>query len=160
LIEYHFSPARNINQQQGCMEENMKYLMITLVVSLLHVATACAQGTEQIEEAQNSAIQWLALIDTGQHPESWDHAAELFRSSISKSEWEKTIISVRDIFGAVKQRKLKASTYTKTLPGAPDGEYVVLQFDTRFENKTQAIETVTPMREKDGSWKVSGYYIK
>jgi len=138
----------------------MKYLAITLMLSLLYTATVCAQDAEHIEEAQNSAIKWLALIDTGQHPESWDHAAELFRSSIGKSEWQKTIFSVRETFGAVKHRKLKTSTYTKTLPGAPDGEYVVLQFDTRFENKSRAIETVTPMREKDGSWKVSGYYIK
>jgi len=24
----------------------------------------------------------------------------------------------------------------------------------------EAVETVTPMKEKDGSWRVSGYYIK
>jgi len=46
------------------------------------------------------------------------------------------------------------------VPGAPDGEYVVLRFETSFENKAKAIETVTPMREKDGTWRVSGYYIK
>jgi hypothetical protein len=37
---------------------------------------------------------------------------------------------------------------------------VVIQFNTRFENKAAAIETVTPMHEKDGSWRVSGYFIK
>ena len=47
-----------------------------------------------------------------------------------------------------------------SLPGAPDGEYVVLQFDTSFANKKEAVETVTPMLDKDGKWKVSGYYIK
>jgi hypothetical protein len=138
----------------------MKYFSITLIVSLVFTAIVCAQDAEHIEEAQNSASQWLSLIDNGQYPESWDHAAELFRSSIAKSEWEKIILSVRETFGPVRHRELKASTYTKMLPGAPDGEYVVLQFDTRFENKSHAIETVTPMRERDGSWKVSGYYIK
>ncbi len=52
------------------------------------------------------------------------------------------------------------ATFTRTVPGAPDGEYVVIQFDTQFENKAAAVETVTPMREKDGSWRVSGYFIK
>jgi hypothetical protein len=37
---------------------------------------------------------------------------------------------------------------------------VVIQFDTRFENRPLSMETVTPMREKDGSWKVSGYFIR
>ncbi|MGA9534411.1 MAG: DUF4019 domain-containing protein [Desulfobacterales bacterium] len=27
-------------------------------------------------------------------------------------------------------------------------------------NKTSAVETITPMLDKDGQWRVSGYYIK
>jgi hypothetical protein len=57
-------------------------------------------------------------------------------------------------------RKFKSAQYTKSVPGAPDGEYVVLQFDTSFANKKEAVETVTPMLDPDGKWKVSGYYIK
>jgi hypothetical protein len=57
-------------------------------------------------------------------------------------------------------RKLKTKVYKTSLPGAPDGQYVVIQFETSFQNKKSAIETVTPMFEKDGRWKVSGYYIK
>ena len=53
------------------------------------------------------------------------------------------------------------SAETKTsLPGAPDGKYVIIQFDTSFEHKKSTVETVTPMQEADGSWKVSGYFIK
>ena len=43
--------------------------------------------------------------------------------------------------------------------GAPDGEYVVLQFQADFENKAQAVETITPMLD-EGQWRVSGYYIR
>jgi hypothetical protein len=57
-------------------------------------------------------------------------------------------------------RKLKSKQYTKTLPGLPDGEYVVIQYETMFEKKQSAIETVTPMLDKDGKWRVSGYYIR
>jgi hypothetical protein len=42
----------------------------------------------------------------------------------------------------------------------PDGEYVVFQFNTSFEQKAAAVETVTAMREKDGTWHVAGYFIK
>ncbi len=47
-----------------------------------------------------------------------------------------------------------------SLPGAPDGEYVVISYETSFTNKKSAIETVTPMLDKDGKWRVSGYFIK
>ncbi|HEX3698552.1 MAG TPA: DUF4019 domain-containing protein [Polyangia bacterium] len=33
-----------------------------------------------------------------------------------------------------------------TLPGAPDGKYVVIQFATSFERKKEAVETITPMQ--------------
>ena len=56
-------------------------------------------------------------------------------------------------------RKLKSKMYSKTLPGVPDGEYVVIMFDTQFENKKSAVETVTPMLDKDGKWRVAGYLI-
>ena len=62
--------------------------------------------------------------------------------------------------GKLISRKFKSATYATSLPGAPDGHYVVIQFNTSFENKKSGIETVTPMMDKDGMWRVSGYYIK
>jgi hypothetical protein len=29
-----------------------------------------------------------------------------------------------------------------------------------FENKAAAVETVTPMADPDGAWRVSGYFIR
>lgn len=55
---------------------------------------------------------------------------------------------------------LKSQRYRTTLPGAPDGEYVVIQFKASFENKKAAVETVTPLLDKDGQWRVSGYFMK
>jgi ribosomal protein S17E len=37
---------------------------------------------------------------------------------------------------------------------------VVIQFKTSFEHNPDAVETVTPMKDSDGQWRVSGYYIK
>jgi hypothetical protein len=37
---------------------------------------------------------------------------------------------------------------------------VILLFDASFEKKQSAVETVTPMKDADGEWRVSGYYIK
>ena len=46
------------------------------------------------------------------------------------------------------------------MPGAPDGNYVVLQFDASFEKKASSIETATFVEEKAGTWKAAGYFIK
>jgi hypothetical protein len=67
---------------------------------------------------------------------------------------------VRKPLGKVIKRNVKSKQYTTSLPSVPDGEYVVIQYETSFENKESSIETVTPMLDKDGKWRVSGYYIK
>jgi hypothetical protein len=66
----------------------------------------------------------------------------------------------RGPFGDVKSRELKDAKYATSLPGAPDGAYVVIQFKTSFANKSDAIETITPMKDDKGAWRVSGYFIK
>jgi len=66
----------------------------------------------------------------------------------------------RKPLGNLLGRKLKSATQVATLPGAPDGQYVVMQFNSSFANKKTAIETVTFVLAKDGSWKASGYFIK
>ena len=68
--------------------------------------------------------------------------------------------AVRVPLGAQMSRVVKSKQYTTSVPGAPDGQYVVIQFTTSFKNKGSATETVTPMLDKDGSWRVSGYFIK
>ena len=57
-------------------------------------------------------------------------------------------------------KKTQERNLYENLPGAPDGECVVIQYDSSFEHKQSAIEAVTPMIDKDGQWKVSGYFIK
>ncbi|OHB79344.1 MAG: hypothetical protein A2W31_03875 [Planctomycetes bacterium RBG_16_64_10] len=107
-----------------------------------------------------SAEAWLALVDDGSFPKSWEEAAAYFKSATSQADWEKAVRAVRTPLGKVVSRKVKSQQYATSLPGAPDGEYVVVEYDTTFEKKANAVETITPMLDKDGKWRVSGYYIK
>ncbi len=132
-------------------------LIIGLIVSGV---TAMAGRTEKKAAALSAAQKWLAMIDKEQYAESWKENAELFRNAVSAQQWEQMMQAVRKPLGKLVSRKVKTKTYAKALPGAPDGEYVVIQFETSFENKKSAVETVTPMLDKDGVWRVSGYYIK
>ena len=113
-----------------------------------------------VEQATMAADSWLKLIDEGKYGESWEGAAPIFRGAITQDAWAEQVRTVRTPLGAVESRKLKRAQYATSLPGAPDGQYVVIQYDTSFANKKSAIETVTPMKGKDGQWRVSGYYIR
>lgn len=139
-----------------------KLLRLGVILLLLSGwgAGATAAETDATRQAQAAAQSWLALVDAGQYGPSWDKAALLFRSAVMRSEWERAVKAARSPLGAVQSRTLKSATYTRTLPGAPDGEYVVIQFASQFANKAAAVETVTPMRDRDGVWRVSGYFIQ
>jgi Protein of unknown function (DUF4019) len=135
----------------------MRPRSLLLALPFVLIAPCGAQGATQ--PAQDAAAAWLQLADTAQYGASWDVAAALFKASMPRAAWESALKSVRPALGAVRSRQLKSATYTRTLPGVPDGEYVVIQYRTRFEHKADALETITPMRE-GGSWKVSGYFIR
>ncbi|MDL2716821.1 MAG: DUF4019 domain-containing protein [Acidobacteriota bacterium] len=127
---------------------------------LLTAFASRADDADGVPKATAAARAWLALTDSGKYGASWGAAATVFQGAVTKESWEKALVSVRTPLGAVRSRKLKSATFTHELPRAPKGDYVVVEYDTEFENRPGAVETVTPMLEKDGSWKVSGYYIK
>ena len=111
-------------------------------------------------KAEAAAREWLALADAGDASATWNSAAVLFQRAVPADQWARSLAAAREPLGAVMSRTLREAKPMTELPGAPDGEYVVFQFDTQFERKRAAVETVTPMRDPDGSWRVSGYFIR
>lgn len=135
----------------------MRKIASAAIVLLLSSLPLLADDMAAVSEAQTAAMSWLALTDQAKYGQSWDEASSLFKAAVSKADWERALEGVRSPLGPLKSRKVRSATFSRTLPGAPDGEYVVIQFSTQYKNKATATETVTPMREKDGSWRVSGY---
>lgn len=111
-------------------------------------------------QAQKVAEAWLALVDGGDYSKSWVESASMFRAAVSEQQWGQSVAAVRAPLGKVVSRTLLKATFATELPGAPDGEYVVIQYTTSFANKKKAVETVTPMKDGDGVWRVSGYYVR
>jgi len=138
----------------------MRGLFVATTVLILLAGTCLADEKAAVAQAQTATTNWLALTDGSKYAQSWEDAASVFKAAVTKANWESALKGVRVPLGSVTSRKLRAVTFTRTLPGAPDGEYVIIQFDTQFANKAAAVETITPMHEKDGSWRVSGYFIK
>ena len=137
-----------------------KVACLFVIAFTLVPAMLIAQNASKQKAAVASAEKWLGLIDTGKYAASWKEAGTFFRNNVTEQKWEQTMQGMRKPLGSLVSRKLKTDVYETSLPGAPDGEYVVMQFDTSFANKKSAIETVTTMLDKDGQWRVVGYFIR
>jgi hypothetical protein len=102
----------------------------------------------------------VGVVDKGDYAASYDEAASIFKLAVTKEDWLQKVRAARSPLGKVVSRKWKHAQYKTSLPGAPDGEYVVIQYDTSFDNKRSAVETITPTLDKDAQWRVSGYFIR
>jgi beta-lactamase regulating signal transducer with metallopeptidase domain len=146
-----------------CQDTGLKYKVEEGAVILLGtnaVKKTLQQNSKYKLVAIKAAKSWLALVDAGKYQESWKQASQSFKGAVTKEQWGKAMTGVRKSFGINISRKLKSKRYCTSLPGAPDGKYLVIQFKASFKNKKSAIETITPMLDKDGKWRVSGYFIK
>jgi serine/threonine-protein kinase len=99
-------------------------------------------------------------VDNGSCTASWENGSEQFRQATTSGLWCQAVTSARTPFGKLLSRKLVAETQSLSLPGAPDGEYVVMRFASSFEKKSEGVETVTFSRERDGVWRAAGYFVK
>jgi hypothetical protein len=113
-----------------------------------------------VAAAQLAARAWLSLVDGARYGVSWDSAANLFRRAVTRSAWEDAVREARTPFNPLGNRTLLGASFQTRLPNAPPGQYVVLQYKAQSGSGKPVVETVTPMKDEDGHWRVSGYYIR
>ena len=133
---------------------------IVFFMAICAIAPLAHAADDSVPQATHAASAWLKLVDQGSYGQSWKDASSVFKSHVEETEWETKAAAARGPLGSVISRKLKRARYETSLPGAPDGQYVVIQYQSSFEHKKSAVETVTPMLDTDGHWHVSGYYIR
>ena len=136
--------------------------LCTALTLAIWVGVCPALQAQALDSAavQAAAQAWLQQVDSGNPLASWQTAAAPFRTAVTAAQWQLATQAVRSPLGLLKSRKDKSIQFTRSLPGAPDGQYAVLQFDTAFENKSEAVETLTAVLEADGVWRVTGYFIR
>ncbi len=131
-----------------------------LALALL-LPAACLPAQSPREAAAESVdLQWLDWIDAGHYDAGWQHAAKMLQNAGPESAFAEAMRASRAPLGTLQRRTLKSAKATTTLPGAPDGHYIVTQFDSVFSKKQAATETVVSLQAADGNWKVAGYFIR
>jgi serine/threonine-protein kinase len=123
-------------------------------LALLAIAFGCAQGDE--EPAVAAVDAWLAIVDSGELGLAWDRSSSTFRNELAKEAFETSIRDSRAPLGSFVSRKVRSAQAARSLPGAPRGRYVVIHYDSQFENQKSAVESLTAVYEED-EWRVLGY---
>ncbi len=123
------------------------------MTAILTQTTANAQSEEVSADAQ----KWLSLVDDLKYQASWKETSSMFRHEVTLEQWIAALTRSREPLGVLVSRTRTRIQFTKSLRGAPDGEYVILHFQTTFANKT-ATERLTLVKE-DGRWQLAAFGI-
>ncbi len=138
---------------------NKKIVLFVISILFLSSSALCKFMPEE-EKGLADAKKWLEIVDNGEYAKSWDKASKRFKDAVTLDKWKQSLSAVRTPLGKLISREVIEQEAFASLPGAPDGSYFVILFSTQFQNKKNAIETVTMEKEKDGAWKMAGYFIK
>jgi len=133
--------------------------MFALAVSSIF-SISCALAADSDAVAVQSAQSFLSKVDAGAYAPAYNETATYFKKNIKQAEFVQKVGGLRQIVGKIVSRKLVTKKDLTKVPGAPDGKYVLLQYQTDFAKKKSVVETITPMLDSDGKWHVSGYYLR
>jgi Protein of unknown function (DUF4019) len=111
------------------------------------------------QAAERQALGFLGYLDNGRFADSYAYTGLLIRSSLDQQTYASKVGNARAGVGALQGRDLIDASYATSVPGAPEGQYVILHYHASFANRPDVVETVTLALAK-GYWRVSGYYIK
>jgi hypothetical protein len=134
------------------------FIVFCLYVVISERAKKGADARSQI--AVSEAKAWLTLLDQRKYKQVWESSATHFKSEINLENFQKMIVVVRHPQWRLKERKLATIEYRPSLPQAPPGEYVIIKFDLFLKGHDPAHEVVTTVKDIDGKWRVTGYFIK
>jgi len=115
---------------------------------------------EKAEAASAASGEFLQLVDSGKLAESWRISASLLKEKVSEEAWINQLKKIRAATGPLIERTEKEMSYSTEAEGSGEGEYIRIVYDSSFEAKRDTSETITVMRDKDGTWRVAGYFVK
>jgi hypothetical protein len=130
--------------------------LVLIILTIAALATSAqspavnASSAPAKDAAQAAALAWLSLVDRGDYATSWTEGGALLRCQIAQGHRASLVGNARSPLGGVLSRAPGESELRGALPGAPDGTYAVLRFQTVFANKASAIEAVILAREASG----------
>ena len=122
---------------------------------------APAQPTQRDDrETIEASTKWLALLDAGKTGAAWDASSPYLKSVVTRKKWIDGITDARKPFGKFVKRTPTKFARSHSMPGAPEGDYSIIEFDTEFANGKRASEQVIWMLGEREVWSVSGYFIR
>ncbi len=91
---------------------------------------------------------------------AWDVASKQLQSAVKRDQFTAEMRQVRKPLGKLESRTAVKFARSHELPGAPAGDYAIIEFDAKFTNGKQLTEQLIWALEDRDIWRVAGYYYR
>lgn len=138
----------------------MKHLPIAVIFVLITCLCNSSTATELYSsQALAEAERFIAIIDKGDYSHAYSSASFCMHFLKHEAEWVDEQIRTRKLIGKPLSRQLKSIRSRETYPGLPDGDYLLIHYQTETEHKAKATEVIL-LRHQEKQWQVCLYYLK
>jgi hypothetical protein len=139
----------------------LRAAVLALCLVALGAAVPALAQDPRASAAHAAARQWLALADKLDGSASYAAAGARFREPLTATAWADALAKARAPLGALVQRTIVETAFDRAAPGGgAEVDIVMILYRTSFANRPTASETVTLELERDGAWRVIGYFIR
>lgn len=134
--------------------------MIKVLVTgiLLGLFSSCGDVVELTAEKREAADRYLTLLDRGRYAEVWNQSASIFQETVTVEDWISQVSRLKEPLGKAKTRRQRDAIGQQDPLNHPPGDYVLINFETGFEND-DVLETLVLYKER-GDWLLAGYFLK
>ena len=133
-------------------------LFLVCIAPLLGCNSTPTSSSERLN-AQNAVEAWLELLDGEDYEATWQATAGVLKRQVTLEQWRDRVSAVRSALGEVQSRRPISASYSNNLTDTPAGDYIIFQFQTQFEEQTNAVETVTVVLDNH-TWRAVGYFVR
>ena len=139
----------------------MKFALLLLVLAIPAFSAAPQSRPKPEDLAKQPAESWLALVDAGKYADSYRDAAESFKQRVSKGTMgiHRQGRACPAGTSAIKEIQ-KHHLLKRRYPARPTANMWSFNTIACSSTNNPPSKPSAPMLDKDGTWRVSGYFIK
>ncbi len=134
-------------------------LIVAALFMIIFPILSETPDADKAERARAAAAVFLDRVDAEEYGDSWDLLADLAQEKISREKWTEQLAEARERSGTLVEREQEDASFSTEAKDSPEGEYILLSYDSRFEKAADVTEYVTVMLTDQG-WKVAGYFMQ
>ena len=137
------------------MRKAVPLSIIVILICILNTL-AYSQKTRTHDDAIRFVQRWLSLIDENKYLETWGSLSGIFKKTTTKEQWLDDLDGFRKPLGKLLERKL---LYVTESSGERLGKYLIVQYQSLFENNKSKGEAISVIKDSENGWKILGYTI-